>query len=252
MRTLGKELGIDRMALPAHVRHRAHPGRSRAVVAVAVVARRRAPSAPLQQEPSVNALPVLLELVRRERAAGHVVGVAVAPGARLRHVRRIDPRPRVTRGQHAVHVVAVHAGRHFFVALLEPLAVPAGPVELELVHPHAGIVPAHEARVGVAAPAEPRNLLPFRHAHVPGVGVHRHVTVHARRVPAVTVCAGEPLAGVDVVGHLGRRGPQRLLLQLEVAGPAGVLLCRGNGRQEESADRREDAPRHTRHLVHSR
>ena len=89
MVALVEQLGIDRMALPAHVCNRGHAGRRGAMIAVAIVACRRREIALLADHLPVNALVILLELIGRNFVRRHIIGVGMAGATGVSHPCRV-------------------------------------------------------------------------------------------------------------------------------------------------------------------
>ena len=200
------------------------------MVAVAVVAGRRREVALGRHGLPVDGGLVLRHLVGRDLVAGHVLGVAVAAAARVRHLQRIDARLGVRRRPDVVGGMTAHARRDLGIPqLAQAAAVDRRRVLGDLVHAQRGVVALHEGRVGVAAAAELHDLLARGLADEPLGGTHG---LHAVRlgVAAVAGHAPEALGLVDVaVECLGGRR-QALVSRLEVA--CGALVHRRLGSRD--------------------
>ena len=91
-----KQTGVSGVAKITTLAHLREPWRTRRVVAVASIARRRAQIAALQQRAAMHAVAIFRKLRRRERRpiraceSGHNLGISVARTARLRHALRVD------------------------------------------------------------------------------------------------------------------------------------------------------------------
>jgi hypothetical protein len=108
-------------------------------------------------------------------------------GARRSHVGRKDRRPSVRDGKNVVHAVAIDAGSHLGVTLLQSLPVYAGQILTQLVHPHLRIEAMHIGCVSMAAGAEIGGLIFLRSAAKAfgaAHGVHRLVV----RIAAMAIC----------------------------------------------------------------
>ena len=119
-----------------------------------------------------------------------------------------------------MNAVAVDANGDLAVAIGQSLAVDAGVVLVELIGAQAGIVGAHECRVGVAGTAQLRNQLPIDLALPAFTTVHRLRRVIARGIASVATGAGETFLSVNVLAEL-------LSSDLEFALHAGVAIEAG-------------------------
>src|SRR4030042_3230615 len=148
------------MALPADEGDRAHLRRRGAVVAMAIVADGRRKVFFLEKRPGVNALLIILDLSDGDPVAFHEISVGMAAAAGLRDV----PGKSLGLGEigrhNAMNAMAVCADGRFGIALLEPLAVLAGPINDKRVHTDIGIKLPHVGGVGMAGATELRNLGP--------------------------------------------------------------------------------------------
>src|SRR5208283_3018941 len=127
VRALLKKLSKEDVTSAADVGHGIYSGRRGAMVSVAGGTgwRRRVT---LREHLGVDALLVASCLVGGNSVGFHVDGVGVAASARCSHIGWIDRRPSVRGGKNIVHTVAIDAGSHLAVALLQSLAVYAGQV----------------------------------------------------------------------------------------------------------------------------
>ncbi len=138
-----EQVARARMALPADKRDGADFGRSRAVVAVAVIAHRGAEVLFLEKGPGMDALLVIIDLLDGYPVSFHGVGARMAAAAGLRDVPGEDLRFGEAGRLDAVDSVAVRADGAARISLFQEPAVLACPVEDQLVHPQVGIEAPH-------------------------------------------------------------------------------------------------------------
>ena len=135
-----------------------------------------------------------------------------------------------------MNAVAVDTDGDLAVASGQSLAVNAGVVLVELVGAQAGIVGAHEGRVGVAGAAQLRNLLAIDLAFPAFVAVHRLCGVVAGGVATVATGAGETFLSVNVLAE-SVRGDLEFALQAGVAietGVDGLAECEGRSKHQKT------------------
>src|SRR5208283_5016223 len=125
VRALLKKLSKEDVTSAADAGHGTYSGRRGAMVSVAGATgwRRRVT---LREHLGMDAPLVASGLVGGNSVGFHVDGVGVAVSAGCSHVGRIDGRTRVRGGKNVVHTMAVDAGGHLAVALLQSLPVHAG------------------------------------------------------------------------------------------------------------------------------
>ncbi len=214
-----EQFGDLAVAGAAGVGHRVHLRRSGAVIAVAVVASRRAGVALLQQGHTVDALAPLGIFVARKRlplvqTPRHdlLVGMALRTG--LGHLRVVDGRGGFVHRTNAARrqidgtavrlVMTGNTSGHLRIArLLQLLAMTAGPVLGKLIRTRRGIEMPHVIDVGVATAAELGNVS-RRLDHPEGLfGLFGMVDliggVFKSRIAAVTILAANPPLPMHVV-----------------------------------------------------
>src|SRR4029453_2157107 len=104
-----EQVALNAVALRAQVADRRDAWRCRAMIAVAVVARRCREVAFCRQLAPVHAALVLRELIYRDVIPRHVRPVAVTPPAGVDHLQWMDGRPWVRHGPNRMRRVAARA-----------------------------------------------------------------------------------------------------------------------------------------------
>jgi hypothetical protein len=120
--------------------------------------------------------------------------------------------------------MAIRAYRDFGVALREQLPVDTCFVLTELVGSQRRIVLAHERRIGVAAPAERRDLASVDFSSEAG-GFAHGIRAGNGGVSAMATRAGHPFLRMDILGELFR-GHLVRRIERAVAVETGVLRLR--------------------------
>src|SRR3989304_5355494 len=140
---------------------------------------------------------------RQVGVALHIIFVAMAFPASAGDIQRVDRRAGVGDQLGIVNAVAVDAGGHAAVALPQELPVLAGVVQPQLIGLNAGVVAVHVSGIGMAAPAEFRNLFAGGFAAESLGCTHGHFRIHAGGIAPVAGGAGQSPFGVDVGGKRG-------------------------------------------------
>src|SRR5262245_15388448 len=102
----------------------------------------------------MHALPIFLNLVRRNVVWFHVPGIGVATAACFRNMRRKYRSVGILDWLHTVISVAAYARSRFLVPLRDSLTVHTRCVLGRLIHTNCGVVVPHEFRVAVTFSAK--------------------------------------------------------------------------------------------------
>ena len=141
-----------------------------------------------------------------------------------------------------MYSVAVGANRDFRVAFGKQLSMDAGLILAELVCSQRGIVLTHEGGIGMAAPAEGRNLIALDLSTKPG-GFAHCVHVGLGGIAAMAARTRQTLLRMDVVGELLLRYLQRRI-ERGVAFDAGVCGLRQANLRERQRKQQPANPKY--------
>src|SRR6266702_3178096 len=204
-----KQAGIARVAETTALTHARQTDRHGGVIAVTVVARRRAQIASLQQRAAMNAGPVFRQLVGGycrtvgQGQSGHRCWIGVAGAAGFWNALAVNLRERIFGAANAVDAMATQAIRSARVLGLEQqLSVRAVFVLRQLVGGQGGIKLVHERRVGMAAGAERNNPPAILVTASAGPFLDKGMfELVVGRIPAVATGTGESATKMDVINQ---------------------------------------------------
>jgi hypothetical protein len=229
MAALVEQIRVHWVTLAAYI---SDPGNSRrrcAVIAVALVARRRGQIALNGHQLVMNAFLVLRHLIRRDLVGLHVFRICVASAAGIDDAQRVYRGTSVARRPNGVGLMTARAGGDLLVFLFfEPPAVNRSEVLRYLIDPQVRIVLPHKTGVGVAAAANLYDLQTLWFADVTFGRVHGF-EAHFGRIAAMTGNTAEAFRRMNVIFIILSRLGEIVDAESEMTGGAGVIL-RGRSR----------------------